>query len=497
MAVGLVRATVMAIKEEAIVGDFTPPTVGADFVPLRPGSTLSFEAEKLDSDELLNDIGAAKSFIGKESTKGEYSAYLRHSGVEGQEPQIGVLYESIMGAKVVNATEYPTLASSTTLLLKVTDGTDFYVGQTLLIKDSSNGFSIRNIAEIDGNDLILNFALDAAPAASVNLGRAINYLPAAQGHPSFSILKFIGNGHAIEATAGNTATELTITADANGFGESSFSFEGTKYFFDPILVDATSKFLDFTDDSGTHSVSLVEKIYRTPVEFADALQSAMTAVSPEPLTVVYSSVDGKFTIASGTSPLSLLWDSGTNAGNSVGGIMGFNTGSDDTGALTYTSDDALVFDNGTTPIYDAGDAIIIKGAQLFVGSQADNLCVCAQSVSLKVSKTVEDVDCICEETGVLEKIATARTVEMEVTSVLNKYDASILSALLKNGGLSAMLNAGPKTGGNWVAGSCFNAYLENCTVSAYSTTGDSFVQATFTLKGFVTTSGKDLFLGFV
>jgi hypothetical protein len=497
MTVGLVRASVMAIKEEATVGEFTPPSVGTDFVALRPGSKVSFEAEKLDSDELLNDIGAAKSFTGKESTKGEYSTYLRHSGVEGQEPQTGVLYESVMGSKVVNATQYPTLASSTTLLLKVTDGTNFYVGQTLLIKDGSNGFSIRNIAEVDGNDLILNFALNAAPADGTGLGRAINYLPAAQGHPTFSVLKFIGNGHAIEASAGNTVTDLTIKADANGFGESAFSFEGTKYFFDPILVDATNKFLDFSDDSGTHAVSLVEKIYRNPIEFADALQVAMKAVSPEPLTVVYSSVTGKFTIASGTSPLSLLWDSGTNAGNSVGSTMGFNTGSDDVGALTYTSDDALTFENGTAPIYDSGDAIIIKGAELFIGSQADNLCVCAQSVSLKVTKATESVDGICSETGIVEKIATGRTVEMQVTSLLNKYDSSLLAALLKNEGLSAMLNVGPKSGGNWVSGACFNAFLENCTVSAFSTEGESFAQATFTLKGFVTTTGKDLFLGFV
>jgi hypothetical protein len=146
---------------------------------------------------------------------------------------------------------------------------------------------------------------------------------------------------------------------------------------------------------------------------------------------------------------------------------------------------------------DSADAIIIKGAELFIGNKQDNVCVCAQSVSLTISKEVEDVDCICEETGVKEKIAVSRSVEMSVTAVLNKYDASLLDALLKNSGVSAMLNAGPKTGGNWIPGKCFNVCLANCTVSSYTTTGDSFIQAEITLKGFVTSTQKDVYLNFV
>ena len=60
-----------------------------------------------------------------------------------------------------------------------------------------------------------------------------------------------------------------------------------------------------------------------------------------------------------------------------------------------------------------------------------------------------------------------------------------------------MMNAGPKTGGNFIAGKCFNLYLLKGTVSNYKTTGDSFVQADITLKGFVTSTQKDIFLGFV
>jgi hypothetical protein len=286
--------------------------------------------------------------------------------------------------------------------------------------------------------------------------------------------------------------------DANGFGEAEFSYEGTKYFYNPISITSSNKFLDVTDDGGTIAVSVAEKIYKTPVELADALQAALEAASAETYTVTYSSVDGKFTIASSTSALlSLLWNTGTNTANSMGVTLGFLVAANDTGSLTYTSDSAQTYAAPFTPSYDSADAIIVKGADLFIGTQLENICICAQSVSLTVSKTVEDVDCICEETGILEKIPTARTAELQVTAVLKKYDVALLDALLKNSEVSAMMNAGPKSGGNWIPGKCFNMYMQSCTVGAFKVTGDSFVQAEITLKGFVSSSTKDIFINFV
>jgi hypothetical protein len=497
MAVGLQRATIFALRKETTAGDYLPPSAGAEFVPLRPGNTLNFEPEQLESDELLNDIGSAKSFTGKESVSGSHSAYLKHSGVEGQEPELGVLYESVMGTKAVAGSEFAAVAGSTVTIIKVASGANFIPGQSLLIKDASAGYSIRNIKSIVGNDLELNFRLASAPVAGINLGKSVTYVPAPQGHPTFSTTKYLGNGHAIEASAGNTVTEVSVTADANGFGEVSFSYAGTKYFFNPITITANSKYLDLIDDTGTIAVSVAEKIYKTPIELADALQISLNDASTETYTVTYSNVTGKFTIASGSTILSLLWSTGANAANSIGSKLGFLVASNDTGSVSYVSDNAQTYAAALSPSYDSVDAIIVKGAELFIGDQVDNLCICAQSVSITVAKTVEDVDCICEETGVKEKIPTARTAEMSVTCVLNKYDAGLLDALLKNKGIAAMLNAGPKLGGNWAPGKCFNTYLQNCTVASYTTTGDSFIQAEITLRGYVTTSSKDVYLNFV
>ena len=495
---GLVRASIFSVKAESTEGVYAPPVAGSDFVPLRPGNTSNFEPELLESDELLNDIGASKGSIGKEAVSGSHPAYLKHSGVEGQEPEVGILYESLFGSKVVNATEYDTVSGSTVSVIKVDSGEGalFSQGQALLIKDSV-GYSIRNIGSISGDDLTLNFNVTSAPAVGINLGKAVLYAPVAQGHKSFSTTKYLGNGHAVEVSAGNQTSEMSITADANGFGEVEFSYSGTKYFYNPITITSSSKFLDFEDDGGNTSISIAEKIYKTPIELAAAIESAMNVASAEDYTVVYSNVTGKFTIATATSAVfKLEFLTGVNTANSIATKIGFAV-ADYTGALTYTSPNAQVLTASYTPSYDSAENIIVKGAQLFIGSQADNVCICAQSVSITVSKELEDEDCICEETGVSSKIPTSRSIEMSVTATLNKYDASLLDALLQNKSVAAMFNAGPKAGGNFIPGKCFNFYMQTATVSAYTTTGESFIQAEFTLKGYVTTSTKDGYLNFV
>jgi len=498
MAVGQAKATIQAIKKETTAGVYVAPSVGTDFIAIRPGAELALEPELVDNEELVGDIGISKKINVGEATTGSNPAYLRHSGVEGQEPQIGLFFESLLGSKYVVATEQSAAASSTVSIVRVGTGlgANFRQGQALLVK-KAGGFEVANIASISGDNLTLAFNLSSAPALGTKLGRACLYSPVSSGHPTFSITKYLGNDYAIEASAGNTVTEAAITMDAKGLGNVEFSFAGTKYFYNPITITASSKFLDVTDDTGTFAVSVEEKTYKSPTELAEALNAALSVASTETYTVSYSNTTGKFTIASGSTLLSLLWLSGTNAANSIGAKLGFVTTSNDTGSVSYTSDNAQVYSSSITPSYDSTDAIVVKGAELNIGTQEDNLCVCAQSVSVTISKETEDVNCVCEETGVKEKIATGRTVTMEVVATLKKYDVELLSALLKNEGLSAAMTCGPKSGGNFVAGKCFNVYMQKATVSAFTTSGESFLQVNFTLEGYVTATEKDVFVNFV
>lgn len=499
MTVGLNRASLFGIKEEVTQGVYIAPTTGADILALRPGNELSYEPEPLDNDELLNDIGSAKSSVGKESVSGKHPAYLRHSGVEGQEPQLGLLYESILGSKYIVATEEVTIGGCTVSIIKLGAGlgANCRVGQALLIKDGVNSYSIRNIKSISGDDLTLNFNLNTAPAAGVGLGKAIVYIPAAQGHPSFSTTKWLGNGFAKECSAGNTVTTVGLKAAANGYAELEFAFEGTEYLFNPVIITATNKYLDVTDDTGTIAISVPEGIYKTPIELADALHAACNGASTENYTVTYNSLTGKFTIASTSTLLTLLWNTGANTANSIGTTLGFLVAADDSGSLTYTSDNELSYACAITPTFDGGELIVMKGAQLCVGTETDNVSLITQDATINITKEVEDVDDFCEASGISEKIPVGRAAEMTITMALKKHDAGLLDALLKNSTIGAMLNAGSKSGGNWIAGQCFNMYLQSATVSKYTTTGDSFIQVELGLKGFVTTTTKDIYLNFV
>ncbi len=371
MTAGLMRASVYAVMKEVAEGTYVEPAAAASFVPLRPGNSLNFEPEILESDELLNDIGASKGAVGKEAVSGSHSAYLKHSGVEGQEPELGPMYESIFGSKSIASTEYDTVSGSTVSILKVNtgEGSTYEVGEALLGKDATNGYFIRNISSISGDDLTLNFNLSNAPASGVNLGKAVLYKPVSTGHPSFSTSKYLGNGHAIELSAGNHTSEMAITADANGFGEVEFSFAGTKYYYNPITITSASKYIDFTDDAGTAACSVPVKIYKTPIELAVAIQDALNGASAEDYTCTYSNVTGKFTIASATTAvLSLLWNSGANTANSIKTKIGFSN-TNDTGSLTYTSDSAQTYAAPYTPSYDADNKIIIADIGHFESEQ--------------------------------------------------------------------------------------------------------------------------------
>jgi hypothetical protein len=187
------RSAVFAIREESSEGTLIAISSASQFTVLREGFSFQSGVETVDSDELVNDIGASESLVTRESPTASIPKYFKHSGVEGQAPDYSLMIKSAMGSQTTNSTEYNTVASSTAgtsaaaAVIKVDtgEGANFAKGQALLIKDGTNGYSIRNVASISSDDLTLNYNLGAAPASGVNLGKAIHFAPAATGHPTY------------------------------------------------------------------------------------------------------------------------------------------------------------------------------------------------------------------------------------------------------------------------------------------------------------------------
>jgi hypothetical protein len=501
----LQRASVFAIKEESTVGVLTAPTTGADFIPLRAGFSQTATVDQLESDELLNDIGASKSLIGLERPEGSHPAYLKNSEVQGTPPETALLYKSAFGGQVTPANERDTVAGSTAgtattravLNVDTGEGVEFPVGRAVLIKDLTNGYSIRNVNSVTGDALSLNFNLDVAPASGVNLGRPTTFTPQASGLPSFSAWGYGGNGGYVQAIAGCKTSEISMNLPTGEQAEVQFSYEGTSIYFNPVVVTATTKFIDFEDDGGVKAITLDEGIFKSPIAFAEHVQNKFLGTSVDVITVSYNSQTGKYTIASDGTTFELLWSSGTNAANSARTKLGFNA-VDKTAATSYVSDNEADWSSPITPVYDNATNIVVKGAQLFVGTFSDNICRGFNEATINISLEQEDILSACAESGLSEKLPVSRVATLEATLVLEKHEAALFDKFINSKDIEVMLNAGAKdSSSNWVAGKCINVYMPQATLSQHDVAGDTVVELTITARGFLSGAKKDIYLNFI
>lgn len=503
------KSSVLAIIKEVTEGTLVQPSAGSQFTVLREGFTVQGALETVSSDELVNDIGASKSFSSKETPTASIPKYFKHSGIEGQAPDYGLLIESAMGSVTVNATEYDTDSGSIAgdrdnrayLQMPAGEAANFEVGQALLIKHGSANFEIRNIQSIDtGADrLFLNFNLDTAPALATNLGKAIFYQAQATGHPTYSVHHFQASDSSSgfhQALAGCRTTSMAIAFPVNELATIDFDIEGIKYYFDPMTVTASNKYVDFTDDGGTKSIALTEGTYDHPSELAAALAERLSLASVNTISVYYDA--SKFTFGSDGTTFELNWATGTNTANSAATLLGFDGGSDDTGSTTYTSDNAQTWGPSVAPEYDDQTPTIVKSNEFFFGDYFNKVCRSGSNVSLTVSTPKTDVDDYCAVSGVSESIVLERTAELTATLTFKKDEIDGFYNLLKNRDVALAFNHGPKSGGNWEAGKCVNVYMAKATITANTIADtDGLVIVEMTASGFVTSAEKDIHISFI
>jgi hypothetical protein len=183
--------------------------------------------------------------------------------------------------------------------------------------------------------------------------------------------------------------------------------------------------------------------------------------------VTFSPLAGTFTIASAGTTFSLLWNSGTNAADTAGTALGFTVSADDTGATSYTSDNALTYGTELAPVYDAVDPYVAKAQELMLGSFDRYQCRPASDFTLTISTPKQDVDSItCAPSGVSESTTLDRVTTASFNLYLKKHELKHLDDMLNNTTTQLMFNGGVKSGGNWVAGKAFNAWLPLINITA-------------------------------
>lgn len=496
------RKSAFAVKVESTEGTPVAPTASTDYIPIQADAAMSPQTDTLSNDELKASIGQSKSIIGAENPTSSVSLYLKHSGVKGSAPDASELIEAAFGTEAVAGSEFDTVAASTTSVTKVDagEGASFVRGQAYLIKHAASPWEIRAVDSVSTDDLNNSFDTEIAPAVGVNLGQAVTYSPADDGHQTLSLWHYLGNSGAVQMTSGARVTDMSVEFPAGELITASYSMDGLEYFFNPVEITATSNFFDFTDDGGTFAASVTEKFYKDPHELADALSIAINATATtEVHTVTYSDSTGKFTFAATGAVLSLLWFSGANTANTIGAAVGFDVGSDDTGAVTYDSDTALVLSSPDVPTFDDSDPLAAKSNRVMLGNQEDNVCFEASSVSFTLSDERQAISSVCADSGRSGSIVAARTATVSVTALLNQYDADAFKRFRTNQDTRFQYIFGTKTGGNWNEGKSGSLYMPTATISSYSVVDDAgLVTLELELTAFVNSNGDgEVFLSFV
>ena len=114
--------------------------------------------------------------------------------------------------------------------------------------------------------------------------------------------------------------------------------DGEKVFWDThVIVDDTNNKIDFREDAGPEIAATIQNGKYTASQLATAIENAMETASSVDYTVSYDANTRQFSIQDdGTlTELQLLWQTGANAGTSVGPDIGFGASGDDTGSTAY------------------------------------------------------------------------------------------------------------------------------------------------------------------
>ena len=510
----ITRSSRLFVMKEVTEGVGVLPDAADKAVVLQDGFSLSGEFTKLENAELKGSIGKAKPVLGLETSKFSFSHYLVASGSEGDAPEYNYLIESCMGLETLYVAQQNTAAGSTAgnattrALIQLVSNTGHFYGSAIMIKDLTNGYSIRNVYELVATDVYLAQNLTVpAPAAGIQTGKFINYSPQDSGHPSLSMSLYRSNGGDFELARGIKIEEMAIEFTAGEFINCSFTGSGIGYDFDPIEILSTDKWIDFQTwdgvDLNSYQVELTEKIYKDPIELAAEIQAKMTAFTTPGLMYcewISSGVNaGKFKISSGVAFVyfNLLWNTGTNAANSAKYKLGYND-ADDTSVTSSYSDNQLSWASPYVPTYDNAQPLVAKNIEILLGNFNDLVCFEAQKFSVSIKNTKTNIPSACAESGVSGSLMSAREVTGTIEATLTKHDVDKFYRFRSGQETMITVNAGSKTSGNWNPGKCVNIWIAKCTLDTFVVQdSNGIVTISIDFSGYVENSQGEIFINFL
>jgi hypothetical protein len=188
----------------------------------------------------------------------------------------------------------------------------------------------------------------------------------------------------------DSATLISGLSEDSAFPASNLS----RYFRSKVYrssgyfkITTANQWIDWKDTSGgtVRSAAVPAGTY-SPAALATQIAASMGLVGDNVYTATYSTATGRWTIASSGTYLSILFSSGTNAGSSIGSTIGFSAGTDQTGALTYTSP-AIAIHTEEAVILDLGQPVAIDSFAMLFEPEAGHKFTNSAVIKLQANAT--------------------------------------------------------------------------------------------------------------
>lgn len=110
-------------------------------------------------------------------------------------------------------------------------------------------------------------------------------------------------------------------------------------FYYGLEVTASNKWIDFDEGAGELNASIAPGFY-TLEQIAQAVEDVLNDFGSDVYTLTVNRDTRKITIAT-DGTVDLLWNTGANAANTIGSLIGFSVAADDTSVTSIVSDNAI------------------------------------------------------------------------------------------------------------------------------------------------------------
>ena len=511
----------LAVKKKDSPGPYVAPTQATDFMAMQADFNVVPNDTQEDNLQLTGSLIPGPSIPTGQAPTGSFSHYWKGSGTEGTAPEFGPLLDSALGAHRRVSTERTTTAGSTVSEIKCANAQDYSVGDAVLVKDDTNGWSARPIKSVSGTTLGLAFDIDHAPAAGTKLGKCTTYYPLESKQPLYDITHLYDGGKGgMEYVKDCRTSSFTITANPSTGTNCAYNFAGAAHDQNPSALIKDVYFIDgqsnkFRITSGANETAVTIPINEylptstTASEtLANALQTAIRAVSGQNsittagYTVAYSAVSKKYTFTKGGSDSTIGLDFTDQVG-SLKKYLGF-TADTVTGAATITAPNASAPDRSAKifrvkPAYDQTTPPGGVSQWLMIGATSgENVYLDASTLSVAFTNTLENVTSIARPKGLLSTHIGGRSVEFSLTVPLEPYQDKFFNDFKNVTKLNCAYVWGRKTGGNWDAGNSGVVYSPTCTISAYAPAkAGSIYTANITVRAFSDGVNLPIFYSFL